>query len=456
MNRLKQDSEYVLSIAIPTFASQNDLKNTVNDILKMKRDDIEIVIVDNDPTGEQIGPFMESLDDARIKYYRNKTNIGRTKNIVKAIECASSDFVLIMSDNDRIFEDGVNVIIDNARKHPDFGLIMGKIRVDMEGAWGYVGENRIYRKGYVALMVTPWMGDLFPFVVNKKYLDFDELYAQKENYMQTRIAYILAGRGDFIGLDMEIGYAVDNYTVSIKKCHEKKSVVNWNSPEIRITFDMVGDDGECYFSPLERCNQLKKDIITVENHRLRRSHLLRVIDKFTSSTINKVLDYVGACQDMECRVDSGIIPIMGYRDVLSVFEREMMPFFQAREKEEKYYFTGRIEDKIKNEFLILKEAELLFGEIFQEEEVYLYNISDKLQLWKLSEILKIMGIKTCDVPTGRMALVSDIYDSDIEARLIRSDVKCIRFMDWMSRYLTVVWCDKHQNIENANAYALYL
>jgi len=107
----------VLSIVIPTYGAPESTEKTVRNLLGFYDEDIEILVSDNDPTGEQIGDRFDDIKDSRFSYYRNKTNIGRSNNIVRAIELAKADFAMLCSSEDVIYQEGVDAVLKTIKKH---------------------------------------------------------------------------------------------------------------------------------------------------------------------------------------------------------------------------------------------------------------------------------------------------------------------------------------------------
>lgn len=447
---MSREKEYALSISIPTFGYPDAIKETVARLLKIKRSDVEIVVVDNDETGRQIGEFMEGISDVRFRYFRNDTNIGRSANIVRAIERASSDYVLLMSSDDRLRLEAVDAIIEAIEKNPGCAILMGKVLTEREGTWGYGGKARTYRAGYEALCVTPRSGNLYPFVVNKRYLDFDKLYRQEETYMQARLGLVLSGQGDFVGMEDVIAEAIDNITWRYsKKDLQYYELMDWGKDAER-----VWSLGKCYYSPQERAHQLERDLACIEEHPLRMSHLLHLVDAYTTQGIFKALLYVAVCHDPFNIKNGGTVGFMGCEGALSAFERIMQEYFLEREKKHLYYYTGHLRDKIQNELLNVEVARKLMQDILYAESVFVLENGTSTK--PLKGILGKMGIRVKDEIKDSLVLSSTNYDARVEADLLKNGAKRVFFMDWMEKYLTIVWCDQHQSKEYMGNYAEFL
>lgn len=428
------NNKYILSISIPAFGYPKSLKRNINNLLQIDREDIEFVIVDNDHTGTQIGDFVDSITDCRLHYYRNETNIGRSANIAKAVEMSKADHVLIASCDDLIRLSSIDRIIDSIKKHPRCGVIMGKIHTDLNSFTGYLGEEHLFKKGYEALSVVSQMGFLFPFVLNRKYIDYERIYMQEENYMQTRLLYLAAGRGDFIGIPDVIADVIDQRSYRgdcTLECYE----FGWD--KIKDTWSF----GECYYSPKARADQLKQDLDSIEAVPLRHSHLIKLIDHSVNLTIIETITYVFGCHDKYLVKNAGSVGFLDCDEVLEIFRREMDDYFKVKEEKGVYCYRGRLNDRIKNEKIVLKQIKRILRRIQEEDSVAVYGNSSEKE--KLKGILKYMNIGVSDSVKGHLALASEIYDEEREKEIMEEGAKEVLFFDWMARYLTIAWLDDH-------------
>lgn len=97
-----------VSIVIPTYRRPELLKEAVESAINQDGyDDYEIVIVDNDATGEftaHIIAMLNLFNDIKIIYYRNQENIGMFGNWNRCIELATGEWVTILNDDDILFK----------------------------------------------------------------------------------------------------------------------------------------------------------------------------------------------------------------------------------------------------------------------------------------------------------------------------------------------------------------
>lgn len=93
------------SIVIPTYNRARDLELAINKILVQNYKNFEIVVSDNCST-DNTSNVVYKFGDRRIRYYRNKKNLGVYANIQKAIDRARGRYIFLHSDDDFIIYSG--------------------------------------------------------------------------------------------------------------------------------------------------------------------------------------------------------------------------------------------------------------------------------------------------------------------------------------------------------------
>ena len=91
----------LVSIAMTVFNAAPFLVKTLNSILAQDYGDLELIISDNcsdDGTSEICRNYAKI--DGRIRYFRNISNMGATRNSYKAIDMCSADFIMHAADHD--------------------------------------------------------------------------------------------------------------------------------------------------------------------------------------------------------------------------------------------------------------------------------------------------------------------------------------------------------------------
>lgn len=133
------------SFVIPTYNRESDLQFALYCILQQSFSNFEVIISDNCSTDNTKG-IINKFKDNRIRYFRNKENIGVILNIKKAIQYAKGEYIFLHSDDDFIlYENSLEEIYQEIIKYNP----------------GYIRVN------YICL--TPNKKRIFDFRVNKSF-----------------------------------------------------------------------------------------------------------------------------------------------------------------------------------------------------------------------------------------------------------------------------------------------
>jgi glycosyltransferase involved in cell wall biosynthesis len=156
-------SDKLLSICIPTYNRVERLIDIVQRIVSnCSSTEIEIIVNDNastDGTEKEIA----KIKDKRLKYYKNKKNLGIAGNLFKLVERAKGDFLYIHWDDDYMEVDAIPWILKTIKANKDINQILGRIEdSSRENYWsckelGHNCTDRIlkpYPESWVKLLFT--------------------------------------------------------------------------------------------------------------------------------------------------------------------------------------------------------------------------------------------------------------------------------------------------------------
>lgn len=120
-------NKYFLSICIPTANRKLELGEQLNRITAqieklINPELVQIVVCDNTTVIEQIIDINE-FKNINLKYIKNSENIGYARNVNNVINHAEADFCWLLSDDDYIFDNAIEIIIDNLLKNKDANYI---------------------------------------------------------------------------------------------------------------------------------------------------------------------------------------------------------------------------------------------------------------------------------------------------------------------------------------------
>ena len=146
----------LLSICIPTYNRGMRAKMLVKNLLSLPYDEneIEIVVSDNG-SSKYSDKYAEIADinDARLHYYRADHNMGFMKNVNQVMRLSKGDYCMLISDEDRIAKENLDIYMDILRQHDDLAVVKAKNSIqytedhDISAAKGHEALDNYYMKG---------------------------------------------------------------------------------------------------------------------------------------------------------------------------------------------------------------------------------------------------------------------------------------------------------------------
>ena len=118
-----------MSIAVPTYNRAGTLGRALESALSQTWSNTEIIISDNasaDETEELCQRYAER--DLRIRYVRQRQNLGPTSNFNFLFGACRGEFVQMLADDDWLDPDYVETCLDELRRRADHVLVAGLAR----------------------------------------------------------------------------------------------------------------------------------------------------------------------------------------------------------------------------------------------------------------------------------------------------------------------------------------
>ena len=107
----------LISICIPTYNRPNALLNSLNSLSLQTKKNFEVCISDNCSKvnlQKLIKPFKKKI---KIKYNRNKKNLGFALNLLKVSRMAKGEFIWFLGDDDMIIKNGIEILQKKINKN---------------------------------------------------------------------------------------------------------------------------------------------------------------------------------------------------------------------------------------------------------------------------------------------------------------------------------------------------
>ena len=113
-----------ISFCIATYKRGPVLKATLESIQKQSFTDFEVIVTDND-VEESGKAFVEGMNDDRFKYHPNRQNLGMKPSFNRGLSLSTGEYIVMMADDDPVYPDMLQTLVELKEKHPGFGMYMG-------------------------------------------------------------------------------------------------------------------------------------------------------------------------------------------------------------------------------------------------------------------------------------------------------------------------------------------
>jgi glycosyltransferase involved in cell wall biosynthesis len=117
-----------IGILIPTYNRHDYLQVALSSVVNQTHDNLEIVVIDNGST-DNTARYMSQINDARIRYIVNDSNLGLFGSINKGISTFSEqvNFCVVLCDDDYLENTYISEMLRFLQQHPELIVAYGHI-----------------------------------------------------------------------------------------------------------------------------------------------------------------------------------------------------------------------------------------------------------------------------------------------------------------------------------------
>eukprot|EP01031_Cornospumella_fuschlensis_P009297 gene9297-11419_t len=112
---MTKTTQALLTIGIPTYNRVETVKRRVSELLALDIP-VEILVIDNASPDGTFAALTTNFSHRSLTVLENKTNLGYAGNLLRLIEEASTQYLLFLSDEDRIDPAGLETLIAFCRE----------------------------------------------------------------------------------------------------------------------------------------------------------------------------------------------------------------------------------------------------------------------------------------------------------------------------------------------------
>lgn len=113
-----------VTFCMTTYKRPDFLKKQLKAILGQTFSAFRVIVSDNDvaASGKNV---VEEFNDPRISYFTNEVNLGMIKSFNRSLSKAKTEYVLMITDDDPIYPDSLQILYDLSIQVPGYGMYMG-------------------------------------------------------------------------------------------------------------------------------------------------------------------------------------------------------------------------------------------------------------------------------------------------------------------------------------------
>lgn len=124
-----------LQIFVPFYGDPALLRRTVDSVLAQTDPGWTLTVVDDGYPDPSVAKYFGAMEDPRVRYLRNPTNLGANGNYRRCLEVADEDWLVLLGADDELLPHYVGTVRAAAAAHPAAAVIQPGVQViDADGA----------------------------------------------------------------------------------------------------------------------------------------------------------------------------------------------------------------------------------------------------------------------------------------------------------------------------------
>ncbi|MEY2591836.1 MAG: hypothetical protein QOJ67_3820 [Acidimicrobiaceae bacterium] len=140
------ESRLRVTVTIPTYNRAHLLPRSITSVLEQSFGEFEIFVSDNCST-DDTEEVVRAIDDSRVHYVRNATNLGVHANLSRGFELGDASLVTVLPDDDVMLPGNLERKVRVLEEDPTLGLAHSASRLVHLAADGSVIASQTYETG---------------------------------------------------------------------------------------------------------------------------------------------------------------------------------------------------------------------------------------------------------------------------------------------------------------------
>lgn len=118
-----------LGIFVPFYGDPEMLRSTVFSVLAQVDTNWKLTVVDDAYPGCEVADFFAGLDDSRVTYLRNASNLGANANFRRCLELAEDELIVVLGADDVLHPNYVSTVLSAHRAYPSAAIIQPGVQI---------------------------------------------------------------------------------------------------------------------------------------------------------------------------------------------------------------------------------------------------------------------------------------------------------------------------------------
>lgn len=114
-----------IHFCMPFWGDPADLRGAVDSVRAQTEPGWLLTVIDDCYPDVSVADYFAAIEDPRIEYVRNETNVGITENFRRAVAAARAEYVVILGSDDLLESGYVATMSGTAALHPDIDVFQG-------------------------------------------------------------------------------------------------------------------------------------------------------------------------------------------------------------------------------------------------------------------------------------------------------------------------------------------
>jgi glycosyltransferase involved in cell wall biosynthesis len=142
-----------VTVCIPTYNRSSMLQGAIESALSQGYDDISVVVSDN-ASDDDTAFVVRSFSDPRLNYLRREVNTGMVDNVNFVMKLAETEFLVVLSDDDRLLPGGLALAVEALDRHPTAGIVHAAFDL-IDGEGRTVRQRTSWNRGQTTDALEP-------------------------------------------------------------------------------------------------------------------------------------------------------------------------------------------------------------------------------------------------------------------------------------------------------------